>query len=176
MLVIGAGPIGLATIEFLKLAGVNITITDTNDARLAFARDRMGVKQTITPGDGLEQKLRALTDGAMPDAVVDATGNARSMSAAFGFVAPTGRLVFVGITTGEVTFKHPVFHKPEGTLLCSRNALPADFTWIIALIEDSKIDTRPWITHRTNFAELATVFPTYLRPETGVVKAVIEVG
>jgi alcohol dehydrogenase len=176
VLVIGAGPIGLATIEFLKLAGVNIIITDTNDARLAFARERMAVKQTITPGEGLEQKLRALTDGAMPDVVIDATGNAKSMSAAFGFVAPTGRLVFVGITTGEVTFKHPVFHKPEGTLLCSRNALPADFTRIISLIEEGKIDTRPWITHRTNFAELANVFPTYLRPETGVVKAMIEVG
>src|SRR3712207_8226217 len=46
-----------------------------------------------------------------------------SMSNAFGLVTHAGRLVFVGITTDEVRFKHPVFHRPEGTLLCSRNAL-----------------------------------------------------
>jgi alcohol dehydrogenase len=176
VLVIGAGPIGLSTIEFLKLAGANVIVADTNEARLAFTRQQMGVPRTITPGDALDQTLRDLTGGSRPDVVIDATGNAKSMSAAFGYVAPTGTLVFVGVTTGEVTFRHPVFHKPEGTLLCSRNALPADFTRIVSLIEQGKIDTTPWITHRTNFAELPRVFPTYLKTETGVVKAVIEVG
>ena len=59
--------------------------------------------------------------------VIDATGNSGSMSNAFGLITHGGRLVFVGITTDEVTFRHPLFHKPEGTLLCSRNALSADF-------------------------------------------------
>ena len=108
--------------------------------------------------------------------VIDATGNSGSMSNAFGLITHGGRLVFVGITTDEVKFRHPVFHKPEGTLLCSRNALPADFTRIIGLIEDGRIDTRPWITHRAAFDELIDVFPSYTRPETGVIKAVVEVG
>ena len=98
------------------------------------------------------------------------------MSNAFGYVAPTGRLVYVGITTKEVTFKHPVFHRPEGTLMCSRNALPADFARIIALIERGEIDTRPWITHRSNFDTLIADFPGYTRPETGVIKAMVEIG
>jgi alcohol dehydrogenase len=97
------------------------------------------------------------------------------MSNAFGYIAPTGRLVYVGITTKEVTFNHPTFHKPEGTLLCSRNALPRDFSRIIKLIEDGKIDTKPWITHRTPFDEMAGVFESYTKPETGVIKAVVEV-
>src|SRR3712207_4337790 len=96
------------------------------------------------------------------------------MSNAFGLIAPGGRLVYVGITTKEVTFNHPVFHKPEGTLLCSRNALPRDFSRIIRLIEDGRIDTRPWITHHTRFEELAGVFESYTKPETGVIKAVVE--
>ena len=98
------------------------------------------------------------------------------MSAAFGFVAPGGRLVFVGITTEEVKFRHPVFHRPEGTLLCSRNALPEDFRNIIGLIEDGTINTQPWITHRTPFESVVEVFPSYTKPETGVIKAIIEVG
>jgi threonine dehydrogenase-like Zn-dependent dehydrogenase len=129
----------------------------------------------VKPSDNLEQDLRDLTEGHLPEVVIDATGNNLSMSAAFGYIAPGGRLVYVGITTDEVRFRHPIFHRPEGTLLCSRNALPADFTRIIQLIEDGHIDTRPWITHRAAFDELIEVFPSYTQPETGVIKAVVEV-
>ena len=66
--------------------------------------------------------------------------------------------------------------KPEGTLLCSRNALSADFARIIKLIEDGRIDTIPWITHRTAFEDMIDVFPSYTKPETGVIKAVVAIG
>ena len=91
-------------------------------------------------------------------------------------ITHAGRLVFVGITTDEVRFRHPLFHRPEGTLLCSRNALSADFARIIALIEEGRIDTRPWITHRATFEELIDVFPSYTQPETGVIKAVVSIS
>src|SRR2546423_3577746 len=110
----------------------------------------------------------------MPDVLIGATGSNKAMSAAFGYVAAAGRLVFVGVTTQEITFKHPVFHKPEGTLLCSRNALPADFTRIIQLIETGQVDTRPWITHRTAFDTIAADFPQLIKPESGCIKAVVE--
>ena len=57
---------------------------------------------------------------------------------------------------------------------CSRGS--ADFTRIIRLIEEGRLDTGPWITHRTRFDELIEVFPSFTRPETGVIKAVVEVG
>jgi alcohol dehydrogenase len=108
--------------------------------------------------------------------VIDATGNKASMSNAFGLITHAGRLVFVGITTEEVQFRHPIFHKPEGTLLCSRNALSADFTRIISLIEAGTLNTEPWITHRVSFDEMPDAFPSFLLPETGVIKAVVAVG
>jgi alcohol dehydrogenase len=174
-LVIGAGPIGLATLEFVKLAGAKSIVLDMNPQRLAFCHDVMRVDHTVLTGDDVVRDLRDVTHGDLPDVVIDATGNHESMSNAFGFVAPTGRLVFVGITTKEVTFKHPVFHRPEGTLLCSRNALPADFTRIIQLIETGEIKTDPWITHRTTFDNLIDDFPSFTRPETGVIKAIVEI-
>jgi 2-desacetyl-2-hydroxyethyl bacteriochlorophyllide A dehydrogenase len=173
-LIVGAGPIGLATLEFVKLAGAKTIVLDVNEQRLEFCRTTMGVEHTVKLSDRVDTDLRDLTDGDLPDVVIDATGSSASMSAAFGYVAPTGRLVFVGITTEEVKFRHPVFHRPEGTLLCSRNALPDDFRRIIGLIEDGKIDTHPWITHRTPLDGLIDVFPSYTRPETGVIKAVVE--
>jgi 2-desacetyl-2-hydroxyethyl bacteriochlorophyllide A dehydrogenase len=174
-LVVGAGPIGLATLEFVKLSGARPVVLDLNEQRLEFCRTTMGVERTIRLSESLDDDLRAATDGHGPDVVIDATGNSTSMSNAFGLIAPGGRLVYVGITTEEVRFRHPVFHKPEGTLLCSRNALPGDFARIIELIEDGRIDTRPWITHRSGFDELPGLFPSYTRPETGVIKAIVEV-
>ena len=174
-LIIGAGPIGLATLEFVKLTGVKTIMLDVNERRLEFCRDVMGVAHTVKLGENVEKDLRALTDGNMPDVVIDATGNNHSMSQAFGYVAHGGRLIFVGITTEEVKFRHPIFHKPEGTLLCSRNALPRDFTRIIQLIEDGRINTQPWITHRTAFDDVIGVFPSFTKPETGVIKAIIAV-
>jgi 2-desacetyl-2-hydroxyethyl bacteriochlorophyllide A dehydrogenase len=174
-LIIGAGPVGLATLVFAQLAGAKVIMLDTNDTRLEFCRDAMGVKHTLKPTDRLERDVRDLTDGHLPDVVFDVTGSAASMSRSFELIAHGGKVVFVGITTDEVRFRHPIFHKPEGTLLCSRNALPADFRFIIDQIESGRIDTRPWITHRAGFDEVIDVFPSYTRPETGVIKAMVEI-
>ena len=174
-LIIGAGPIGLATLQFVRLTGAKIVVLDKSQERLDFARRDMQVEHILQPTEALESQLRERCDGHLPDVVIDATGSSQSMSAAFGLIAPGGRLVYVGLTADEVRFRHPTFHRPEGTLLCSRNALPGDFTRIIGLIETGQIDTQPWITHRTILSELPDEFPTYLRPESGVVKAMVEV-
>ena len=128
-------------------------------------------------GDGSElQQMEALTNGSMYQVVTDATGNQHSMSAALGYVAFTGKLVYVGITTEEVHFRHPILHRPEASILASRNALPPDFRRIIGLIEAGVIQTDPWITHRTTFNQVADDFENLIRPETGVIKAIIEVA
>jgi alcohol dehydrogenase len=174
VLIIGAGPIGLATLEFVRLTGARILMLDMNAQRLEFCQNVMGVKETVLANDKVEEELRRRIDGRLPDVVFDATGSNVSMSKSFGLIAPGGRLVFVGITTEEVNFRHVTFHRPEGTLLCSRNALPVDFDNIIGLIESGKINTGPWITHRTPFDSVIDAFPSFTRPETGVVKAIIE--
>lgn len=176
VLVVGAGPIGLSVIEFVKLSGARCIVLDLNPQRLDFCREQMGVKHTIlSQGDGAElEQLKVLTDGALAQVVIDATGSNKSMGTALSYCGFTGRLVYVGITQQEVTFPHaPVMHRRELTLLASRNALPPDFTRIIKLIEDGKIDTRPWMTHHATFEEMIGVFPNWLKPDAGVIKALV---
>jgi 2-desacetyl-2-hydroxyethyl bacteriochlorophyllide A dehydrogenase len=177
VLVIGAGPIGLSTIEFVKLSGARTIVLDLNEQRLSFCRERMGVEHTIlAKNDGSEQEaLKEMTEGKLAQVVIDATGNNKSMSNALNFVGFAGKLVFVGITTQEVSFGHPLMHRREMTLLASRNALPPDFERIIQLIEDGQIDTGPWITHRSSFDSIIGDFPGYIKPEAGVIKAMVEV-
>ena len=177
VMIIGAGPIGLATLEFTRLTNATITMMDIVESRLEFCKSTYGVEHTVVfRGDGSEMEhIMDITGGDKFEVVTDATGNNRSMGNALKYVAHTGTLVFVGISTEEVTFPHPWQHKPELTIKASRNALPSDFVKIIRLIEESTIDTSPWITHRTNFDEVVSNFETYTKPETGVIKAMIEV-
>lgn len=177
VLVIGAGPIGLATLEFTRLTGATITLMDMVQSRLDFCRETYGIQHTVQfKGDGSEiEQLRDITGGDLYSVVTDATGSNKSMSNALNYVAQTGKLVFVGITTQEVSFEHPTMHRPEMTLLASRNAMPSDFTRIISLIEDGTINTDPWITHRTTFDTVIDEFETFTRPESGVIKAIIDV-
>ncbi len=176
VLVIGAGPIGLSAIQFVKVAGATCIVMDINADRLAFCRSTLHVDHTILiEGDdtGLSA-LETLTDGRRADVVIDATGNSRSMSQALNFCAFGGRLVYVGITQQDLVFPQaPALHRRELSILGSRNALTKDFSRIIRLIEDGTIDTQPWITHRAPFSEMIAAFPTWIRPESQVIKTIV---
>jgi len=176
VLVIGAGPIGLSAIEFVKVAGATCVVLDVNEGRLAFCRNQLKVPHTIVArSDGSELKsLLEITNGQLADVVIDATGNAKSMSHALNYCAFGGKLVYVGITQQDLSFPQaPALHRRELTILGSRNALARDFARIIQLIEDGVIDTKPWITHRGTFVDVIEQFPIWLKPESGVIKAIV---
>ncbi|MBY0514757.1 MAG: zinc-binding alcohol dehydrogenase family protein [Gemmataceae bacterium] len=178
VLVIGAGPIGLSVIEFAKLNGARVVVMDLNEQRLRFAREKMGVAETIA-AKGLDDDVKTFTDrtgGKLGNVVVDATGSAKSMTAAMNYVGFGGRLVWVGITQDPLSFTQPLMHRREMTFLASRNARSAEFTHIIRLIEGGMLDTRPWVTHTAPFDAMVGEFTTWLKPETGVVKAMVEVS
>ncbi len=176
VLIIGAGPIGLSAIEFVKVAGAKSIVMDITEARLAFCKERLGVDYTINAGnaEATIQTLQQITGGQLADVVIDATGSNKSMSSALNYCTYGGRVIYVGITQQELSFLHaPVMHRRELSILASRNALSRDFAGIIRLIEDGTINTAPWISHRTQFDDMIAEFPTWLKPETGVIKAIV---
>jgi 2-desacetyl-2-hydroxyethyl bacteriochlorophyllide A dehydrogenase len=177
VLVIGAGPIGLSVIQFARLDGARITTIDVNQKRLDFCKQRMNVDATILAGKDLDENLRKVTEtcaGELPTLVFDATGSPQSMHDAFKYVANGGRLVFVGLFVGDVTFHDPEFHRREMTLLATRNSTAKEFKRIIALMESGQIDTTPWITHRAGCGEMIGQFEEWLDPNCGVIKAMVE--
>lgn len=179
VLVIGAGPIGLACLEFLKRMDLKVVVMDRVDGRLEYCRQTLGLSWTlhVQPGQSPLADLEDMTGGQLADVVIDATGSVESMSICFAFAAFTGRVVYVGITSREVSFPHAsLFHRRELTLLASRNALPADFSKIIKLLAEGKIDIKPWITHRLAMDEVLAGFARFTDPSHGAIKAVIDVN
>ena len=173
VLVIGAGPIGLGVIEFLRQVTPNIIVMDVSISRLGFCAEHLGIQRTVVAGENALRQVESMTNGELPTAVFDATGNPGSMMSAFQYVSHGGRLVYVGLCQADITFSDPFLHRREITLLASRNAVAANFDKTIRLIKSGRIDTRPWITHNATFDTVVENFPTWLRPDSGTIKAMV---
>jgi 2-desacetyl-2-hydroxyethyl bacteriochlorophyllide A dehydrogenase len=174
VLVVGAGPIGLSVIPFVQATGAVPIVADVSETRLAFCKNQMRVKNTVDARGDVPAQLKELLAGDLPTAVIDATGNPPSMMKTFELVAHGGRIVFVGLFQGDVTFNDPNFHRRELTLMGSRNALPADFDRIIKLVEDGVVDTTPWITHRGTVDTMVGLMPQWEAPGSGLLKAMVQ--
>jgi 2-desacetyl-2-hydroxyethyl bacteriochlorophyllide A dehydrogenase len=173
-LVIGAGPIGLSVMLFATLAGARVIALDVNPDRLQFCREQFGVERALVAGGTALEELKEITAGDLPTAVFDATGNAESMAGAFACVANGGRLVLVGLVQADITFHDPEFHRRELTLLANRNSTRAEFRRILLLMEEGRVDTRPWVTHRSPCESVPEAFPGWLEPSSRVIKAMVE--
>ena len=176
VLVVGAGPIGVATALFARVMGIeSITFLDTRESRLAFVRDRLGFAQVVVAGDTQADELRALTDGEMFDAVFDATGNIHAMRAGLSHVAHAGTYVLVGLCKDDLVFPDPEFHRRETTLLASRNALSVDFDHVIASIRGGLIPTDVLRTHTLTIDEAPVRVPQLIADADHVMKAVVSI-
>jgi 2-desacetyl-2-hydroxyethyl bacteriochlorophyllide A dehydrogenase len=175
VLVIGAGPIGLGVMMFAKLQGANVIAMDINEERLDFCKKWAKVDYTINAGQQPILELVNVTNGEYPTIVFDATGNAQSMTESFNYVAHGGKLVFVGLVKQPITFSDPDFHKKELTLMGSRNATRADFDYVLSVIQSGQIDVGPYITHRCKIENLIENFEDWLKPESKVIKAIVEI-
>lgn len=174
VLVVGAGPIGLGTMEFARIAGAKVIGLDINDARLSFCRDKVNVQYTVNAiTEDVIQRLQEITNGDMPTVVIDATGNLKAIVTAFEYLSHGGKYVLVGLQGGQITFNHPEFHKREATLMSSRNATRSDFEHVIASMKAGLIDPTAYITHRVGFDQVRDDFKTWLDPANGVIKAMV---
>ena len=176
VLVVGAGPIGLGTMEFARIAGAKVIALDINDGRLHFCRTKLNVEHTINPMNAnVLDQLSEITNGEMPSVVIDATGNLKAINNAFQFVAHGGRYVLVGLQNGDISFSHPEFHKREITMMSSRNATRKDFEHVMDSLKQNLIDPTTYITHRVTFDNIKSNFDSWLNPANGVIKAIVEV-
>lgn len=176
VLVIGAGPIGLGIMALARYAGAQVIAMDVNDERLGFCRSWAKIEHTVNALQQPKEQVAAITGGESAGIVIDATGNVASMTDAFNLVAHGGTLVYVGLVKSDITFNDPSFHSHEMTLMGSRNATMEDFEFVLKAISAGYVDIDRYITHRCAFGDMINHFDSWLKPESKVIKALVEVG
>jgi 2-desacetyl-2-hydroxyethyl bacteriochlorophyllide A dehydrogenase len=175
VLVMGAGPIGIGTMNFAKIAGAEVIAMDVSAQRLSFCADMLDIKHTINPaGEDAMERLKEITGGDMPTVVIDCTGNLQAINSGIQYLSHGGRYVLIGLQKEPLMISHPEFHKREASLMSSRNALPADFEYVIECIRNGSVKPLDYISHRIKFSEVKDNFSTLSQPGNHVVKAIIE--
>jgi len=174
--VVGTGPIGIGVIHFAKIAGARVIAVDINEGRLDYCRDVLKVDAVVNALDHPIEALQELTQGDKPTSVFEVTGNKVSMENSFEYVSHGGQLILVGLVKDSLRFDDPYFHKHEMSLKSSRNGTKEDLQLVIDSIRDGKVDTENFITHRCSFNEMIGQFDSWLLPETGVIKAMVEIA
>ena len=174
VLIMGAGPIGLGTMNFAAIAGGKVIAMDVNPQRLEFCKNELGIPYQVNPlTDNVMEKLMEITGGDMPTVVMDCTGNLKAINSGIQYLAHGGRYVLIGLQKDDLVISHPEFHKRESTLMSSRNALPEDFAQVVACIKNGDVKPANYITHQVEFDEIKYQFTELIKPEAGVIKAVI---
>jgi D-arabinose 1-dehydrogenase-like Zn-dependent alcohol dehydrogenase len=138
-LVIGAGGVGLHTVQLARAAGARVLAVDV-DARKLDAARACGAAATALADDAAAAWVRQHTAGAGADVVFDCAGRGASLALASAAVAPAGRVVLVGYTVGE---RYPI-PSAETTLgeisyLGSRYVLRHELARAIQLVADGVI-------------------------------------
>ncbi len=96
VLISGAGPIGILTVQVAKALGaIDIVVSDVEPARLSAAQ-HFGATRTLNP----RERQHALIE---VDAYIDCSGAPAAIRTGIETVRPAGRVILVGMGADEVT-------------------------------------------------------------------------
>jgi 2-desacetyl-2-hydroxyethyl bacteriochlorophyllide A dehydrogenase len=166
-IVLGAGPIGLSVMEFLRLAGADIAVVEKMPERLAFAARHFGLQRYYPSHEEARQEEPSWL-------VFDCTGDRGSMEQSLHLLQQGGKLIFVGLINDHVSLFDPDIHRREATILSSRNSVADEHHRVLQAMESGQIDVGAWPTEFARRAVMPQRFPAWLHREAGVVKAVVD--
>jgi threonine dehydrogenase-like Zn-dependent dehydrogenase len=175
VLVVGAGPIGIAASIFAKAQGAEVFVVDMNARRLAFYSDKIGIDHAIEVSADVDERLKTATGGDFFDIVIDATGSPKAMMKGFSHVGHGGTYILLLIVQADIRFNDPEFHKRETSLLSSRNATRRDFKTVINAIHCGNVPLAALGSHCGGLEEAPVIIPQWSKPEAGVIKALVEI-
>jgi L-iditol 2-dehydrogenase len=102
-LVIGAGMIGLLTMQALRAAGCeSVYVADLDGTRLKLAQS-LGATAILASNANLAERVLQLTGGVGADVVIEAVGRIETVNASIDCVRKGGTVVLVGNIVPEVT-------------------------------------------------------------------------
>lgn len=171
--VVGAGMIGLLTIQALRVAGCHpIIAIDLDQARLQLA-GRLGATHLLTGGQpDLLEKIRALTDGRGVDAAFEAVGLGTTVELAVNCVRKGGSVTLIGNLAPRVELPLQTIVTRELRLIGSC-ASAGEYPDCLALIASGKINVTEFISGTAPLAEGPRWFARLRAGEKGLMKVLL---
>jgi (R,R)-butanediol dehydrogenase / meso-butanediol dehydrogenase / diacetyl reductase len=164
VLVIGAGPIGLATAAFALRAGARDVVVSEIDAERRARAGRLGASGLIDPkAENSSEAFKVLTGGP-PQIVFECVGVPGVLRQCIDLAATRGRVVVVGVCRHEDTILPRVAIRKELMLQFVLGYTDEDFRLSIDLLRAPGFAANEMISSRISFSELPAVFESLRRP------------
>lgn len=178
VLICGAGPIGLVTLECCRAAGCSpLVITDVDEGRLKFAKDFVPsvktykVKMGASAEESAEEIVAAM--GVRPSIAMECTGVESSIANAIWSVRFGGKVFVIGVGKNEI--KVPFMRLSTQEIdLQYQYRYANQWPKAIRLVKSGVIDLKKLVTHRFGIEDAIRAFETAADPKTGAIKVQIK--
>jgi alcohol dehydrogenase len=173
VVIVGAGPIGLAAITTSKLySPSNIIVVDSASARQKAALDH-GADMAFGPDDDLVQTIKDLTGGLGADVAIEAVGVPETFELCTKVIRPGGRVANVGVHGAPATLHLEDLWIKDVTITTGL----VD-TWttprLLSMLAAGRLSMPGLITHRFGLDEMQDAYDIFSRAgETGALKVAL---
>jgi L-iditol 2-dehydrogenase len=177
VVVLGAGPVGLVTMQVARAAGAGaVTVVDLDAHRLEVAKSLGATAIVNASREDPQERVLELTGGRGVDIVFEAAGSAKTAAMAVHLARRGGRVTAIGLPP-EDNFPYPLVMAMAKevdivTVFRYANVYPS----AIALVAAGRVDVKGMITHRFTLEHAERALQVSDRREDGVIKALVEVG
>ena len=172
VLIIGAGPTGLCTLECTRLYNPQrIVVCEADDNRREFVHRHYPDVDVAEPTECLEV-LHTLTDGRGADRVIEVAGGEDTFELAWRCARPNAIVTIVAMYEKEQILPLPRMYGKNLTFKTG-GVDACDCDKIMQLIAEGKIDTTPLITHRYPLSRIRDAYALFANRSDGVIKTAI---
>lgn len=168
VLILGGGPIGLATAVFSKLAGArDVVVSEFAPARRE-AAGAMGATGVIDPSKQDVADTFARLAGGPPDVVFECVGVPGMIGKAVDYSRTWGRIVVVGVCMVEDAWVPMSAIFKETNIQYVLGYGRPDWRLVLGMLDSGRIDPRPMITDIVSLDELPSAFEALRKPTTQI--------
>ena len=151
----GAGPVGLATLQCVAVAGAGaVVVIEPDPTRRALARS-LGATHVAGP-DEAAALIASLTDGRGADVVYECVGAAATVQSAVDLARRGGSMCLIGLADGDVTITPSEWLRKEITVTAALAYLHEEFAMAMEMIAAGRIRVGPLHTATTSIDGLAS--------------------
>ena len=173
VLIIGAGPTGLCTLQCVLLKNPRrVIVCDIDESRLQFVREHHAGVLTTTP-DQLLDFVQQNSDHGGADVVLEVAGTDTTFRMAWQCARPNAIVTVVALYDGPQTLPLPDMYG-KNLIFKTGGVDGCDCAETLALIAEGKIDTTPLITHTYPLERIEEAYELFENRRDGVIKVAIQ--
>lgn len=172
VLIIGAGPTGLCTLECVKLYNPKrIVVCEIDSSRKAFVSRHYPEVDIIEPNE-CELYVKEMTEDRGADRVIEVAGSDNSFELAWRCARPNAIVTVVALYEQNQVLPLPLMYGKNLTFKTG-GVDACDCEQIMQLIAEGKIDTTPLITHRFPLSRIEEAYDLFARRAENIIKTAV---